>query len=720
MKRVYIRRSAQAFAASAILLLVAGCGGESPTSPAGPETPEVPQGPQGPSDGPGDPQSLLECGQKGYPCSLADVPLEVLERSDVLADSVLAMVVEGATAAEAAAWLNTKDGMAEVQSNDMAIRFRLAGGRGTWVVLRQDELDGSSGAPHADRPGAVGPSAQPDDRARLRAIHPAWSEAGRANEIVGGNPKEKRALILSPFLWAFGGKDDGLVVEGILKNTRGYEGGVEFRHNDAAGATGVGLESFLGWGTYQVVHVSSHGERVCNEAGCRAIILVNRLDAILPGTTQTPAQKQKTLRQEGLEAARYREPPGWYVSVTADFFRSNYRGGLDNAVVFFSACESYGPQATDLVDAIRGNSSVVFGWDYAVKETDAKAATLALYGDLSEGGYLAGVAYDRLGDLKTGEATAKEPAPTLRMSKRSKGGDLRIRDIVTLLNPATDQELTVSDIVHIDGTKNDDQPDQAPWLVRVDGMKLEEAEKVTLHVTVDGVAAEPVPVSSGTVDDKDKWTVSGTVPLGYDLKEDKAVTFRAWVEFPDEGQSDHEVIATLGGDAPLMGTTWEFVSTETFDDPYISPYTTTARLTLTFAEGQDPNEPHPRYVITGGMVTWDYNFTTDVCTVTSPVFTFDVTDEMTGISQLVFDTTLSPVGYSGELYTNGPEFEVTSYCGDDTFKQTNRANNNWMEWTAEDGQTVSADGTTISGTYTIFSEIFNGVIESKYTITRIR
>jgi len=718
MKRVHISRSALAFGASAILLLVAGCGGESPTSPAGPETPEVPQGP---SDGPGDPQSPLECGQKGYPCSLADVPLEVLERSDALADSVLAMVVDGATAAEAAAWLNTKDGMAEVQSNDLAIRFRLAGGRGTWVVLRQDELDGSSGAPVADRPVAAEPSAQTDDRARLRAIDPAWSDPGRANEIVGGNLKEKRALILSPFLWAFGAGDEGPGVEGILKNTRGYEGGVEFEHNDAAGATEVGLESFLEWGAYQVIHVSSHGERVCNEAGCRAIILVNRLDAILPGAAQTLAEKQKTLRQEGLEVTLYREPPGWYVSVTADFFRKFYQGGLDNTLVFVNACETYGAQATDLVDAIQGNSSVVLGWDYSVKGKNAKAAALALYGDLSEGGYLAEVAYDRLGDLKTGEPTANEPAPTLRMSQRPKGGDLRIRDIVTLLNPATDQELTASDVVNIDGTKNDDQPDLAPWLVRVDGMKQEEAEKAELHVTVDGVAAEPVPVSSGTVDDKDEWTISGTVPLGYDLTEDKAVTFRAWVEFPDEGQSDHEVVATLGGDAPLMGTTWEFVSTETVDEyvPHTTPYTATAHLTLTFAEGQDPKEPHPRYVITGGTVTVDYSHTYYDCTLNGST-TFDVTDEMTGVSELIFDTTLSPVGYSGILYTNGPEFEVQQNCGSSgSSTWTNNANNSWMEWTAGDGQTVSADRQTISGKECVGCDD-HFIRESTYTITRIR
>jgi hypothetical protein len=539
--------------------------------------------------------------------------------------------------------------------------------------------------------------------------------------VVGEGREQKRALVLSPFLWQMGVYDDGLAVSDILKGTRGYEGGVDYRANETAQSKKVGVESFEGWGNFDVVHVSSHGRRLCDEAGCRAMLVATTLEAILAGGTESAAEKTKTLEQEGLDVSKSTHHPGLtFVAATAKFFRNAYPTGLHDTVVFLNACQIFGPQAPDVVDAIQGNGSVVFGWDEAVYAGEAKQTAVALYTDLSERGYPTEVAYDRLGDLKTLSATEHGPAPTLIRGVRSGGGDLRIREIVTLLEPASTLEMTPSSYVLIEGTQNDGEPDDAPWLVRVDGMKPDAAAHATLHVTVDGIAADPVTVGSGTADEKDRWTVQGVIPLGYDLEADKAVTYEAWVELPDEGESRRHTPATLSGDEPIMGREWEFVSTETFDDPYISPYSSTTHLTLTFAEGQDPKEPHPRYVITGGTVTWDYNFTTGTCTVTSPVFTFDVTDEMTGISKLVFDTTLSSVGYSGELYTNGPEFEVTSYCGDDTFTQTNRANNNWMEWTAEDGQTVSADRRTISGTYTILSEIFNGVIQSNYTITRVR
>ncbi len=452
------------------------------------------------------------------------------------------------------------------------------------------------------------------------------------------------------------------------------------------------------------------------------MLVATTLEAILAGGTESAAEKTKTLEQEGLDVSKSTHHPGiTFVAATAKFFREAYPTGLHDTVVFLNACQIFGPEAPDVVDAIQGNGSVVFGWDEAVHAGEAKQTAVALYTDLSERGYPTEVAYDRLGDLKTGSATEYGPAPTLIRGGRSGGGDLRIREIVTLLDPASTLQMTPSSYVLIEGTQNDGEPDDAPWLVRVDGLKPDAAAHATLHVTVDGIAADPVPVASGAADEKDRWTVQGITPLGYDLEADKAVTFEAWVELPDEGESRQHTEATLSGEEPLMGREWEFVSTETVDEyaPHTTPYSATAHLTLTFAKGQDPKEPHPRYVITGGTVTVDYSHTYYDCTLSGSA-TFDVTDEMTGVSELIFDTTLSPVGYSGILYTNGPEFEVQQDCGSSgSSTWTNNANNSWMEWTPEDGQTVSADRMTISGKECVgCNDHF--IRESTYTITRVR
>jgi len=695
----------RALAASVALLLVCGCGGDA-SSPAGPETPD--ESDEGPADGPGDPSSELECGQKGYPCSLSAVPIGVLERSDALGDSAVTMLGDS-TLAQVATWLRAREGMAEVQSGDQAIRFRLAGGRGTWIFVEGDELDPDAGA-------------APPQASALDGV-----DTTRVDEIVGGGVKQKRALVLSPFLWSFKAYDEGSAVEAILEATRGYEGGVRFEMNADSTDTTVGPESFKGWGAYQVVHVSSHGKRTCDANGCRAAITVNTLEALAAGSGQDPAELAHSLREEGLNVTKSTEHPGvTWVSVTADFFHKNYGSGLENTLVVFNACQSFGSEATDLVDAIRGSNSVVLGWDEAVHGGEARATMLKLYSELSEGGYRAEVAYDRLGNLKTGTATQYGPAPTLILGPRPRGGDLRIRDIVTLLDPATEQELTASSVVNIDGTKNDGEPDGAPWLVRVDGMKQDEAEKATLHVTVDGVDAEPVPVASGTTKDEDQWTVSGTVPLGYDLEENKTVTFRAWVELPDEGQSDHEVAAELNGDAPLMGTTWEFVASHTTSWTGIAntPYTSTADLILTFAPGQDPNEPHPRYVITGGTVTFNWTHTYGDCSYTADPITFEITEAYANQSVLIFDTTTQPVTYRGYVSTLGPDVKSTEQCGIDGDVSTRMQGStvSWMHLDPGDEQPVSADNRSITGRYRreVVFTYMTFIQDSQYTITRIR
>jgi hypothetical protein len=292
--------------------------------------------------------------------------------------------------------------------------------------------------------------------------------------------------------------------------------------------------------------------------------------------------------------------------LTADFFRHQYPSGLDNSLVFINACQSFGPQATDVVDAIQGTTSVVFGWTEAIYQGDAAAAAEALYQALSEGGYPAMVAHDRIGGLKTGRPVPGSSAPQLRLSERPVGGDLRIRDVVYLLHPGSAQILTASDLVPIDSTQGDGTPDAVPYLVRVDGVKPDLAGGMMVHVSIDGLEADPVPLAEGQVDDDDRWTVGGTMPLGYDLEGETPVTFRAWVNLHSGGESRHETGAILSGEEPIMGTVWDFqaVHTSGYESgiPH-TPYTATAQLTLRFAPGQSPADLNPRYVVTGGTVT---------------------------------------------------------------------------------------------------------------------
>ena len=97
----------------------------------------------GGSDGPGgsgDPTpspvrtTPLECETAGYPCSPADVAPGTLARSDELAGAAATSITDGDSVADTAAWLEGQQNVVEVEHDDSTIRFRLEGGRPTWVL----------------------------------------------------------------------------------------------------------------------------------------------------------------------------------------------------------------------------------------------------------------------------------------------------------------------------------------------------------------------------------------------------------------------------------------------------------------------------------------------------------------------------------------------------------------------------------------------------------
>ena len=671
--------------AAGLLLATAACGSDS--SEPNPRTP-------------------LECEVRDYPCSLSEVPLAVLERGDALGDEALAMLEAGGTTADAAAFLESQAEVAEVEWDDAVIWFRPTDGMGLWL-LREAAFP-----PEVTDSRIVGPAPSRPRRDGILSRAPAM-------DIVGPESEEKRALVLSPFHWHVPDIEDTPQVAAILAGTRGYEGRVTHLSNQEETSTTVGLEHFMHWDEYDVVHVSTHGARVCSGGSCRGSLVAGLLVAVLPPGPGSKAEKLKSLETQGVSYAKSERTGREYLVLSADFFRYHYPGGLDDALVYLNSCESFGPQATDVVDAIRGESSVVFGWSETVRVVDATAAAVAMYQALAKG-YPAEVALEEIGDLAVGNPTEGSPSPELRESPRGDGGDLRIREVIRLLHPVTGEELTAADVVQIEGTVGDGEPDAVPWLVQVDGVKPELAGGMTVRVLVAGAQSDPVPLEEGQANDEDQWTLSGHVLLDFDVTEDTPVTFGARAELHEGGVSEHETGATLAGEEPLMGRVWELEAASTTGWPGI-PYTSwtaSTRLTLQFAPGQPGTEPHPRYIVTGGTVTYDYNHTYYDCTYSAPVLTFDVTPGISQDSELRFDTTTQPVRYSGVIYTQGPEFEVTESCGGgDPSTRTQRAANTWVLVQQGEPEPVSGDRRSITGTYR--DEAGNGFFyQSSYTITR--
>jgi hypothetical protein len=601
----------------------------------------------------------LECETEGYPCELSEVPVEILERSHELSIEAADMFTAGADATEVDTWLTSHEDVVEVESDEEAVRFRVDGGRGTWV-LRASAF-GDRGAPSASTTGG--------------AVAAAFG--GPLFHVAGPKSDDKRALVLSPMLWDFAPLDEGAAVASLLEATKGYEGRVEFLANAAPEDTTVTVNSFRGWNAFQVVHVGTHGTTVCKEGSCRAVIAATTVRGELPQDEGVLpiGGKLQSLEGRGLDIGTVvgsrgfdLEEPLLLVLLTADFFRHEYKGGLQDTLVFFNACETLTGGATDLADAIRGTTSVFFGWNETVSSDAAVQVAEALYKDLGEGGYPADIAFDRLEGLRT-DAFLPEHAQ-LQLADRADGDGLRIRDVVELLDPAA-QLLDASSVIPITGEAGDGEFDDVPYAVQVDGVTPEVAGDAVLHVSIDGVEGDPQPLTAGSSNDKDQWTLTGSVPIGYDLEEDKVVPFRAWVELPDGGESDDETPATITGAEPIMGYVWAYEGTNTVGFPDHAPEVATATLTLEFEEGQAFDEPHPRYVVTGGTVTYQPISTSGSgCTYNDPGLTFTVTPEMSPAdpegdqapSVLIFDTTVTPIEYRAVLYTHGPDDTVVQDC----------------------------------------------------------
>jgi hypothetical protein len=192
---------------------------------------------------------------------------------------------------------------------------------------------------------------------------------------------------------------------------------------------------------------------------------------------------------------------------------------LDNTLVFFNSCASYPNNSTALADAIRGNTSMFLGWNAPVSLPDSNLASKTFYEWLSLSGVTVGEAYNRLGELQTDSKGSR-----LINSTRAAGGDLRIRDIVTLLHPDIETRLDPSMEVGILGQLGDGAPDAVPYLVQVDGILPDNADDALVHVSVDGVEAEQLqPFSSGVGGFPDSWFLSGEVALTDDLQQEVGV-----------------------------------------------------------------------------------------------------------------------------------------------------------------------------------------------------
>ncbi len=629
------------------------------------------QAPTGTSDeSPG--RVPLDCKERGLPCALSEVPLDVLQRGHDLGRELIDMINDGTDMDSALDWIAQQNDIIDAHGDDHALRFCLRGGRDVWVLGKGVVAPAIDREPTAD-----------DEHNRV------------AQHVVGDDPSSKRGLALAPFQHDFGVYDSGDAVAHILRNTRGYGDQVTYAENSSEESTVVGISNFMDWDTYDAIHISSHGSTICIDALCSAVILT--------GDTYSTGLELLQITEAGINTVQSADTGGFYFAVGADFFRRHYPQGLNDTIVFIDACETVGAGDSDLALALVGDSSVYVGWNAPVQSNWSKEASDAMFRHMSDRGSTAEDAWRALGSLQVNtyvSAEGKTVSAGLQLTKREGVGQ-RLRELVTWRDPDDHRKLEQREALAFDGIPDDGVPDFIPYEIDVEGVTDDTIDSMILHVVIDDIAIEPRPLADGTVVNDYTRRIEGTVALGADLSVGQDVELQAWVELPDGGHSEQsitQVVEEPDDEDEVLVEAWVGQATNVFVGGLTDQ---TRRATVTVRFEQTPSPSHAPYLKTfraaSGRVTYSMSgsvqpFFDDRCTYSFGPIEFDIG---TSDGRLEIDTRTSPASYTGFGSTDGPEIRVAQECGDYAF--TTAARSVWLFASEADTFFVAPDGATITG-----------------------
>ncbi|MEQ8438808.1 MAG: hypothetical protein RIB65_15040 [Ilumatobacter fluminis] len=525
---------------------------------------------------------LTTCGAADHPCTWAEAATEALEATFAIGEAAQASYGGGADLFAVADEIAGTDDIAGVLVSGDAIWFRVDGGMGAWFFG-----DGALGT----RSTRSASPARSDTAAVTRPL---------PRDVVGDDHETKRALVLSPYQFDFAETDEGAAVAALYEGARGYAGNVEYYENTDT-ETGVGVALFEGWDAYDVVHVSTHGQQICDESGCVTSLLVD-----------SEVTMQVLVLDENGGATVGFNRNGADRLVDNSFLAEHYPDGLPDTVVVLSACET--GRGEDLTNAF--GDGVVFSWTEAVDSAFAQASSLALHGTLIETGSTTErahsvvgdadlVSYDDVADPDTpeepgeilvlgsdgrfhyvtgadvggSEATSDGNGPeiealdrpdtpeeggeiTVTLVRRGGGsGDLRVREVAWIDHPQDGGEMQPGAEVRVDIR---DDADYMPVALRVEGLDPGTEADTTLRLEVDGIEVDTWSASEGDPTGKwGEWLIEDDVRLLNRIEEDDEVEMKLTIELPESGQSIDEI-------APVKLTcltgVWRLRSQEFFEE----------------------------------------------------------------------------------------------------------------------------------------------------------
>jgi hypothetical protein len=591
------------------------------------------------------PPQALDCESASYPCTFTEVSESVRVETERLASEAAARMADGATNDDIVAWLDSEAHVEEVEGDADSIRFRPSDGRAVWITRRT-----AATASVKNQPGRA--------LAMARPVELAGSGSEIRASVTGPGRSERQAVVLSPYRWDFGDSDDGNAVAERLRELPDYAGGVTYAENATVDSSEVTVDDFKSWDDKQVVHVVSHGARLCTAGKCRAFVAAHALPGGIADLFLS------TTRGLDLELEIGPTTPRFNVVLGADFFRDQYPGGLTDSVVFLNGCSTFGPGATDLADAIRGSGSVVLGWSRPVGSAAAQGASLAVYEELAGHGRPVGDALEHVGSL----VTDTDANSTLTSTGRALGGDVRIREVVDFESAASGEPLAAGASVPIIGKSGDGVADTVEWRLQVDGIESAPAATAVVQVTIDGHAAAPVNVATGVADANDSWELTGSLALGVDISAPHPALFEATIALPDGGTSIDAVSTVLvAGSEPTpqveapLGPVARGVLTDRSE--IVPGVERIAEAELVFTLSPDAGPRYFQYEVSGGTMTMSQSGTTTdgSCTHKFGPTEFELDSESLS-GGFTIDMGSSPPTFSGSVTVTGPEIEVQQTC----------------------------------------------------------
>ena len=589
-------------------LILAACGGDDGTSQPIPDSPPDP-----PAGG----AQVLDCIKESFPCSFDQVALPVIERSLALSDDAANQLAQGATMEQVAGFLAAQSDVADVTVDGPVLGFRLAGGRPMIVDVsgEQEQLanaaEAGAAASRETRDSLLSGARAEAQRSTLRS---ALTPAALTPSVVAGNNRQRRALVLSPFRYEADFGNAGELVADALNGIRGYTGNVTYLATTNELDPQVTVQVLTQLQQFDVIHIDTHGGTLCKDKpapGPKTLAkgkdyknCENGITDFLVQRFHGTAKDLQSIAHPGV--VHYRGSKHQSIAITADFFRHYYPEGLADKLFILGSCNTFNFGSEDMAHAIAGSRGIYISWDGYTEFSLVKNYGLALL-DLLGQGLTVGEAFSRLPSFSPENPGAD--GSVLRMTPRRAGGDLRIRDLITVRDNLTGKLVTDTSGIKVKEVPEDGVNDHLDLEFTIDGITPEQLDNFHLDLVIEGKVIDRLHLKhSGIRVDEYSYRVSTPVPLPFDVRKGQSLDMDFWIALPDLGEDHFTAAPKVDGRAESpVGSGWVLTSravTSGTDDVTVK----TASVEFEIEPGGDPDRRYHYFRVKSGTLNIQRDF----------------------------------------------------------------------------------------------------------------